>query len=185
MDDIRIIELLFARSETALIEIQKKYGKYCHAISMNILGDENDCEECVNDTYMKIWQSIPPERPICFSVFIGRISRNLSLNRLNFNKAKRRNTENDLVFEELSQAIPDPKGENAVFDEVFFKNTLNSFLKKLPARERKIFVQRYWYMMSVKDIASFHGITENLANVSLSRMRKNLKEYLEKEGVDL
>ena len=183
MEDIQIIDLYWARSESAITETDKKYGKYCYYIAYNILYSNEDTEECVNDTYMQVWQSIPPNKPADLSAYIGCITRNLSLNRLKKNLSQKRRSNTDIVLEELSEIISE---ETADFtDSVFIKNAINSFLAGLSARDRRIFVQRYWYMYSTREIAACIGKDENFVNVRLFRLRESLKKHLEKEGIAL
>ena len=183
MEDKRIIDMLFARSESALSQIQKQFGAYCMAIAQNVLGNDSDAQECVNDTYLRVWESIPPNHPKNLSVYIGRIARNISLNRLKRNLAQRRNSSADLVLEELSDIVSDTGQEFS--DSVLMKMAINSFLEKLSAKDRKIFMQRYWYMYSINDIAGSIGKDENYVSVKLHRLRAEFKTHLEKEGIEL
>lgn len=183
VEDKRIIDMLFARSESALSQIQKQFGAYCMAIAQNVLGNDSDAQECVNDTYLRVWESIPPNHPKNLSVYIGRIARNISLNRLKRNLAQRRNSSADLVLEELSDIVSDTGQEFS--DSVLMKMAINSFLEKLSAKDRKIFMQRYWYMYSINDIAGSIGKDENYVSVKLHRLRAEFKTHLEKEGIEL
>ena len=183
MNDKKIIELLFARSQTVLVHIQRKFGKYCHTIAYNILGNDFDAQECVNDTYMRVWESIPPNRPEDLSTYIGRIARNVSLNRKKKNSAKKRNSSADLAIDELDEMITDMACDFT--DSVFMKQAINSFLEKLPVKDRRIFIQRYWYAYSIKEIAEDSGRNENYVKVKLHRLREEFKCHLEKEGIDL
>ena len=183
MNDKKIIELLFARSQIALVHLQSKFGKYCHTIAYNVLGNDFDAQECVNDTYMRVWDSIPPNQPKNLSVYIGRIARNVSLNRKKQNNAQMRNSSADLVIDELEEMISNESGDFS--DNVFIKQAINSFLEKLSDKDRRIFIQRYWYAYSIKEIADSVGRDENYVRVKLHRLRDDLKKHLEKEGVDL
>lgn len=183
MNDKKIIELLFARSQTAISHLQKKFGKYCHTIAYNILGNELDAQECVNDTYMRVWDSIPPNQPNDLSVYVGRIARNVSLNRQKQNKSLKRNSSADLAIDELEEMI---SGEGGDFSEnVFTKQAINSFLEKLSVKDRRIFIQRYWYAYSIKEIADSVGREENYVRVKLHRLRDDLRKHLEKEGINV
>lgn len=183
MNDQKIIEMLFARSEAALKHLQSKFDKYCHTIAYNVLGNDFDAQECVNDTYMRVWDSIPPNRPKNLSVYIGRIARNVSINRKKKNYAQKRNSSADLVVDELEEIIADESRDFT--DNIFIKQAINSFLEKLSTKDRRIFIQRYWYAYSVKEISDALGKDENYVNVKLFRLRADLKKHLEKEGIDL
>ena len=181
MNDKKIIELLFARSQSALTHLQSRFGKYCHSIAYNVLGNDFDAQECVNDTYMRVWDSIPPNKPKDLSVYIGRIARNVSLNRKKQNNAGKRNSSADLAIDELEEMICDRSMDFS--DGVFIKQALNSFLENLSTKDRRIFIQRYWYAYSIKEIAESAGIEENNVRVKLHRLRDDLKKHLEKEGI--
>lgn len=184
MDDAAIVQLFWDRSEKAIEAVTKKYGRFCHAIAMNILGSAQDAEECVNDTYLATWNSIPPKRPSILPPFLGRITRNLSINLYKKNHAEKRGGGNlPLVLDELSEVIA---GEESADSELFRKELLeqiNEFLSELPSDKRKIFVCRYWYADSVKDIAERMNMTENNVSVSLNRMRNQLRTKLLEGGL--
>lgn len=181
MEDEKIIELYFERSEDAIVQTEKKYGKYCYTIAFNILGSVMDSQECVNDTYLKVWETIPPARPNRLSVFIGKLTRNLSINRLRRANALKRSADADLAFEELDGMISDNAAD--IHDKVFLKNAVNSFIAGLSKRDRKIFVQRYWYMCPSVDIARELGLSDSFVRVKLFRLREDFKKHLEKEGI--
>lgn len=183
MEDQNIIKLYFDRDEAAISETASKYGKYCRIIAMNILGSHEDAEECVNDTYLGAWNSMPPQKPSMLSVFLGRITRNLSFNKYKYYHAdKRGGGETALILDELSEIV---SGEESVEDEVLEReliNEINSFLNALPEHKRGIFIRRYWYSDSISSIAERYGITENAASVTLNRIRNKLREYLTERG---
>ena len=183
VNDQKIIEMLFARSESALTYLQNKFEKYCHTIAYNILGNDFDAQECVNDTYLRVWNSIPPDKPKNLSAYIGHIARNVSIDLLKRNRAKKRGSSAELVLEELSEIISDESQDFS--DAVFMRQAINSFLENLPTKDRRMFVQRYWYAYSVKTIAESIGRDENYVNVKLHRLRSDFKKHLEKEGIDL
>ena len=183
MEDSKIIELYFQRSEDAIKQTDKKYGKYCYTIAYNILSDALDSEECVNDTYLKVWETIPPSKPSRLSYFIGKLTRNLSIDRLRNKNAMKRSAEAEVAFEEVDGMISDSMTD--IHDAVFLRNTINSFLAGLSKRDRKIFVQRYWYMCTSVEIAKDLGISDSLVRVRLLRMKEDFKKYLEKEGVEI
>lgn len=184
MEDKSIIDLYWQRSERAIEETGKKYQRYCHRIAFNILSSDEDAEECVNDTYLKAWESIPPSRPDRLCAFLGRITRNLALDRYDKKHAQKRSNGTDLAFEELEECLSDSKGEH-ITDQIALKEGMNSFLRSLPQHKRVIFIQRYWYLCSVKDIAKNLKLTENNVKITLMRLREGLKKYLEREGIDV
>ena len=183
LDDKRIIDLYFMRDESAISETSEKYGKLLNHIAFTILNSSEDAEECVDDTYMKAWQSIPPTRPSILSAFLSKITRNLSINRYMQNKARRRNVNADAVFEEIAECVPDTSGP--ISDTIAMKDAINGFLRTLPETQRKIFVKRYFYMMSVKEIAAEIRTSSNYVKVNLSRAREKFKAHLEKAGISI
>lgn len=185
MDDNRIVDLYWERSETAIAETQKKYGNYCHYIAYHILYSQEDAKECVNDTYIKAWQSMPPHKPGKLAAFLGTITRNLALDRYAYQKAQKRSGQASLVLDELGECIPDPATQGDVVDEIALKDAINAFLRSLPANIRIIFLQRYWYLCSVKEIAQNLDLTESNVKVILHRTRLKFKSFLEKEGISI
>ena len=183
MDDNAIIELYWQRKDNAIEETDKKYGAYCFAIADNILHSKEDSEECVNDTYLNVWNSVPPERPAKLRYYLAKITRNLSFNRYNAKMSKKRGGgEMPLILDELSGCIA---GKNTVEDEYATKElgkSLNRFVKALPQKESNIFIRRYFFSESISVIASRYDLSENNVMVILSRTRKKLKEHLIKEG---
>lgn len=186
MDDRQIVDLYWERSETAISETSKKYGKYCHYIAHNILHNYEDCEECVNDTYMKAWDAIPPQRPNRLSAFLGKITHNLSLNRLEKNTARKRGAgQAALVLEELEECIPASGHVEQIVDDIVLAEIINSFLASLTPETRKFFVRRYWYLSPVREIACDYAVSESKVKMILMRTRNKLKKVLEKEGISL
>jgi RNA polymerase sigma-70 factor (ECF subfamily) len=183
MDDSRIIELYFARDERAIEATDAKYGKLLYRVAYNILYSNEDSEECVNDTYMKAWGAMPPEKPNILSAFLAKITRNLSINRYLQNKARKRMILSDMVFEEIGDCIPDTKGP--VSDDIDLRDAINGFLASLPESTRLIFVKRYFYMMSIKEICVDMRTSESNVKVSLMRSRNRFKAYLEKAGISI
>lgn len=177
MEDFDIIALYLERKETAITETEKKYGGYCHQISMNILNDRLDAEECVNDTWLKTWNSIPPQRPGVLRLFLGTITRNLSINRYKARQAQRRNRELEVSLEELAECIP-MKEEDA--GEL--PTLLNGFLRSQPSEDRTLFVLRYWHAHSVKHLAETFGMTAGAVSNRLWRIREKLRTYLTERG---
>ncbi len=183
MDDRKIVELFFSRDERALEESQKQYGKLCHYIANNILNSPLDAQECVNDTLMRAWNSIPPNKPERLGAYLGKIARNVAIDKYNAGKTKKRaSKDGTLAFEELEEFIS--KDESFV-DEVVLKECINTFLRSLAKEKRIIFVQRYFYCMSVKDVARKNALSENNVKVILLRLRSELKNHLEKFGLEV
>lgn len=186
MDDRQIIALYQERSETALSETAKKYGRYCRSIAYNILNNEEDSEECVNDTWWRVWETIPPQCPDCLPAFLGKITRNLALNRYKYNsREKRGGGQVFLVLEELEGCIPGTDSTAGAMEEKLLTEALNKFLAQLPVVKRRMFLRRYWYLSSIKEIAEEFGVSESKVKMILLRIRNKLKQALEKEGIML
>lgn len=186
MDDKKIIDLYWERSEEAIEQSSAKYGKHLHSISYNILYDKRDSDECVNDTYMHAWHAIPPARPSKLSVFLGRICRNISIDKLKYRTAgKRGKGEAYFVLEELKECVPYTDNVESIAEDMVIKDVINKFLSNLDVEKRKIFLKRYWYLCSVKDIAGELNISESNVKMSLLRMRGQLKNMLLEGGVYL
>lgn len=186
MNDSQILELYRARSENAIAETANKYGKYCHYIARNILHDNEESEECVNDTYLKAWENIPPQRPKQLGTFLGKITRNLALNKYKHDTTQKRGAgQVSLALDELQECLPDGSDVEQVVDELVLTETLNQFLASLPTETRKVFMRRYWYVSSIKEIAADFNISESKVKMLLLRARNELKKTLEKEGFHL
>jgi RNA polymerase sigma-70 factor (ECF subfamily) len=185
MEDQQIVDLYFARSESAITETDRKYGRYCHSIAYNILEDHEDAKEIVNDTYFKAWNTIPPNRPDPLKPYVGMISRHLSLDRYEEYHTQKRGGQVPLVLEELAECIPDNDSREDIGESVALKDALAKFIRSLPDKTQRIFLRRYWYASSVAEIAEEYGMRENSVNVLLHRTRKKLKDHLQKEGFDL
>ena len=185
MEDQQIVDLYFARSESAITETDRKYGRYCHSIAYNILEDHEDAKEIVNDTYLKAWNTIPPNRPAPLKPYVGMISRHLSLDRYEEYHTQKRGGQVPLVLEELAECIPDNDSREDIGESVALKDALAKFIRSLPDKTQMIFLRRYWYASSVAEIAEEYGMRENSVNVLLHRTRKKLKDHLQKEGFDL
>jgi RNA polymerase sigma-70 factor (ECF subfamily) len=184
MDDEMIIDLYWARSESAISETAVKYGNYCSTIANNILQNDEDTEECVNDAYLKAWDAIPPQRPVILRSFLGKIVRNLSFNIYKERKTKKRGgDEITLIFSELSDCIPADSDVEKDYEAGEVVEAINSFLKSIKGESRIVFVRRYWYADSVKTIALNFDMSESKVMSMLFRTRNNLKTYLEKEGI--
>lgn len=185
MEDSKIVELYFDRSEKAIEETQTKYGRYCYSIAYNILFSNEDSEECVNDTYLRAWESMPPQKPSKLSSFLGRITRNLALDRYDYNHAKKRSHEFESALEEMKEAVPDNHSLDSILGEIALKDAINSFLASLPKKTRQIFMRRYWYLSPTSEIAKDFLMSESSIRVTLSRTRAKFKAHLEKEGITL
>ena len=187
MDDNEIIDQLWARSESAINAINTKYYKYCRAIAYNILGNAEDADEVINDTYYRVWNAIPPERPNSLRAFIGRITRNLSFDRLEKAKAEKRGGgQFDALLSELEECIADSKDSfDAFIDTEAITTALNTFLSEQRTENRHIFVQRYWGAANIEEIAADFGMSVGKVKTILFRMRNKLREHLESEGICL
>ncbi len=184
MEDSAIIDLYWARQEQALAETDQKYGTYCRTIAYHILSSREDTEECVNDTWLRAWNAMPPQRPSVLSAFLGRITRNLSLDRWKLAKAaKRGGGQLPLALDELGECIPSSDLVEAQLEEKELSRQIDRFLRDLPERDCCIFLRRYWYVDSVSDIAKRYHMAEGSVKSTLYRLRKKLQAHLEKEGV--
>ena len=178
MEDHQIIELYFARDELAIEETAKRYGGVCMQVSMDILRDRMDAEECVSDTWLQTWRTIPPQRPTILKAFLCRITRNLSINRLRERKAKRRDRDMTLSLEELEGVLSIPEDKSEGLSEL-----ISEFLRSLDREDRLLFMGRYWHGQSVKELADRMGLSANAAAVRLHRVREELRDYLTDKGV--
>lgn len=183
MDDSKIIELFFERSEQAIIELSKKYGSICAKIAFNILNNESDAEECVSDAYFGVWNTIPPQRPEHLLGYVCRIARNLAVKRYRLNTAKKRNGAYDVALDEIEECLMSQTSVEDEFAAQELANAINGFLGTLDADSRVMFVRRYWHSDSISDIARLFKKSEHYVSVRLFRVRKKLKKYLIKEGV--
>ena len=184
MDDLRIIELYFDRNEQAIKETDTKYGKLCHSIAYNILNNHEDSEECVNDTYVGVWNAIPPTRPNNFMSFVCKITRNLSLKRLEFSKREKRSAEIISSLDELAAVLPDERYAPNVSDEDVGK-LISKFLSTQEKDVRDVFIRKYFYFDSIREIAKRCSFTESKVKNMLFYTRNKLKDYLIKEGVEI
>lgn len=186
MEDSTIVQMYWDRDENAISATSEKYGPYCISIARNILESHEDAEECVSDAYLNTWNSIPSNRPELLSAYLGKIVRNLSFNRYKKNRAKKRGKgEVAVVLDELEEVIADSKTPEAEWNRNFLVECINGFLAELPENKRNLFVCRYWYSDSVKDIAKNFGMTETNVSVTLKRLREKLHSYLMEKGVEL
>lgn len=186
MEDSEIIKLFFARSENALSEANTKYGGYCRAVAINILNNVQDAEECLNDTLMRAWNSIPPNSPNILGAYLAKITRNLALDKVEFlSREKRGSGEAPLSFEELEDFL---SGESTLESETERREiieAISEFLRKLPEKKRLLFIGRYWGCRKLSELGTEFGMSESSVSVSLSRIQKKLKEYLKKRGFEI
>ena len=183
MEDQKIIDLYFARDEQAVVLTRQKYEKYCLSVAGAILNDPADAEEAVNDTWLRAWNSIPPQRPRVLKLFLAKITRNLALNTYRDQTAQKRGGgEVALALEELGECVPARSDVQDTLNARELARVIQKFLQTQPQRERTLFLQRYFSMAPIGTIADRHGITEANARKILTRTRNKLKDYLTKEG---
>lgn len=182
MDDAKIVELYWQRAESAITETAAKFGAYLNAVAFNILGNTQDAEECVNDTYLGAWNSMPDKRPTRLSPYLGRIARNAAIDRaLSASRLKRGGGETPLALDELESVTGYASVDSAV-ERRELARAINAFLSELSETERRVFVARYWFLSPVDEIAAKSGFTRSKTASMLSRTRKKLRAALEKEG---
>ena len=184
MEDCRIIDLYWERSQDAVTETQNKYGRFIYSIAYRILRIHEDAGECENDTYLRAWNSMPPQRPSALNAFLGKITRNLALDRYEKEHAQKRGgCQIPLILDELEECIPDDGGRTELSLEM--RDILNRFLEGQTETARKIFLRRYWFGDSVKEIAQMYDLGESRVKMTLLRSRNTLREYLETAGVSI
>lgn len=182
MEDQLIIKLFFERSEDAIRELNLKYGKICKRLANKFLHNEQDAEECINDAYLAVWNTIPPQNPNPFSAYVFRIVKNTALKKYRANTAQKRNNYYDVILEEVDEFLA---VNETVESEILAKeigNRINVFLGRIKDRDRIMFVQRYWFCYSVEEIAKTLGVSKNYVTVHLHRTREKLRDYLKLEG---
>lgn len=183
MEDSQIVELYWQRSADAIAESNTKYGPYCFTVANNILGSPEDSEECVNDTWLAAWNTMPPSRPVRLQMFLAKITRNLSFNRFQSRSAKKRGGgEITLVLDELAECIAGESDVEQEYEAKELSQSIRKFVQELPDRDGNVFVRRYFFTESASQIARRYSLTENNVMVILSRTRKKLKTHLIKEG---
>lgn len=186
MEDHAIVALYWARDERALTETAAKFGAYCRRIAANILASSRDVEECENDTLLAAWNSMPENRPARLAPYLGRITRNLALDRFEKAAAKKRGGgQSEAVLDELSECVAAPGGVEASFDAAETGRIISEFLRQQPEQARNIFLRRYWYCDATADIARRYGLGESKVRVTLHRTRARLAVYLKERGVEL
>ena len=186
MKDNEIIDLYWNRDEAAITATADTYGNYCYSIAYNILCNNEDAEECVNDTWLNAWKSIPPQRPKRLSTYLGKITRNLSLNRYKLLTTQKRGMgQVELALSELEGCVPAQTDMEQATDEMVLVRAIETFLRAYPRTERNIFIGRYWYLYPIRDLAEAYHMSESKVASLLYRMRNKLKLHLEKEGIAL
>lgn len=185
MDDSRIIELFFERSEKAIAELSSKYGGICLNIAVNVLKNYQDAEECVNDTYLGVWDTIPPKKPDSLPAYVCRLVRNISINRYKYNSSLKRNGIYDVCISELEECIPSVGTAEDRFETAELSRLIDEYLDTLDTTNRMLFVRRYWYLDSYKALALRSNLTSGAVRTRLSRLRNMLKNFLESRGVDV
>ncbi len=186
MDDNGIIQLYWDRDDQAITITSDKYGHYCKAIARNILNSEEDAEECVNDTYLNAWKSMPTHWPEQLATFLGKITRNLAFNRYKHNHTEKRGGgEIALVLDELTDCISDVDDVEQIINRQELIKAINSFVRSLSVNKRNLFVRRYWYADSISAIANDTGMLQGTVSKTLGRTRKELKAYLTERGFEI
>ena len=184
MDDEKIIALYWERNENAINETKQKYGHYCHAIAHNILHSHEDAEECENDTYLDAWNTIPPQIPLRFRIFLGTITRRIALDKWRKKSADKRGGGETLIsLCELEECVPDHKTIDDALEAQQLAEMLSYFLRELSEVESNIFIRRYFRFETIEQIAMFYGFTQSKVKMTLKRTREKLRAYLEKEGI--
>ena len=181
MQDSEIITMLWNREQKALSEIAIKYGKLLFTISENILHCKEDSRECVNDTYLALWNGIPPARPVHFGAYVAKIVRNLAMKRLSYLTAEKRSTEAEVSFEELDACLAGSGDPQQILEGKELEEAIAGFLRQQDAESRKFFLRRYYFFDSVKEIAKRYAVSESKVKVKLFRTRNKLREFLVKE----
>ncbi len=186
MDDHSIVQLYWDRNDQAISKTSEKYGHYCKAIAKNILNNDEDAEECVNDTWLNAWNSMPTHWPEQLAAFLGKITRNLSFNKYKHNRAEKRGGgEIALVLGELTDCVSGTDNIEQMIDRQELVKAINTFVRSLSLEKRNIFVRRYWYADPVSKIAADYGMLQGSVSKTLERTRKKLKLYLAERGFEL
>lgn len=183
MEDSKIIELYWERSEDAVKETQSKYNSYLKAIAMNVLHNKEDCEECLNDTYLTAWSKIPPEKPRSLSAYLGKITKCISINLYHKNKAKKRYSELTVLLSELEECIPDLPDKTPPSTDSDITIAINTWLRSLDTEKRVLFVRRYWLNQSLNSLAKEFGMSQSKLASMMLRLRSSLREFLRKENI--
>ena len=185
MEDARIVALYWQRDEQAIVESQRKYGGFCHAIAMNVLSDRQDAEECVSDTWLRSWNAMPPQRPTLLRPWLGKVVRNLAINRWEKNRAQKRYGGMELLLDELTDAIPSPQTLEKHMEAEELGALISAWLRSLDSDDRTLFLRRYWNGESLKELARLLGENPSRLVQRMYRLRMALKAELERNGVSL
>lgn len=186
MEDDKIIELMEDRNEKSIAELSKKYGGICGKVAHNILGNFTDVEQCLNDTYFKVWNSIPPAKPMSLPAFVAAIARNTALAQLREKRAAKRGGEAEILsFDELDDFVSGAGSIESEAERRELIGEISKFLYKQPELKRQLFIRRYWGCCSIAELARGFGMTESNVTVTLTRVRKKLKDYLCKRGFEI
>ncbi len=185
MEDRAIVELYWQRDESAVTATAEKYGPYCRAIAGNLLGNREDAEECVNDTWHQAWQRIPPQRPENLRAWLGKVARGIAINLWNRNHAEKRGGGMDLLLSELEDCIPGGAEPERALEDAELGAAISRWLRGLPREERTLFVRRYWYGEALQDLAKSRGVPAAKLAQKMLRLRRKLRSALEKEGIFL
>ncbi|MBD5133744.1 MAG: sigma-70 family RNA polymerase sigma factor [Clostridiales bacterium] len=185
MEDSQIVELYWRRDEAAVRETERKYGALCRGVARNILGVDEDAEECVNDALHQAWNAIPPQRPDRLGAWLGRVTRNLALNRWNKDRAQKRYAGVRLLLDELADCVPATGGVERELEGQELSAAIDRWLRTLSREDRALFLRRYWYGMELQALAAERGVSPNRLAQKMSRLRRSLKHTLEKEGFAL
>lgn len=183
MEDERIVDLYWERSEAAITETSDKYGRFCYSIAYHILTSSEDSEECTNDTWLAAWRSMPPHRPGFLRAFLGKITRNLAWDRYDYHHAKKRNRELDQILSELGELEHVGESVEETYQAGETARIIGDFLRGLGAEQRQVFVRRYWYCDSIAEVSAAFGMSESKVKSMLFRIRNQLRQYLAKEGI--
>ena len=183
MEDAQIVELYWARDESAIAETDQKYGAFCHTVAYNVLAVREDAEECVNDTYQRAWEAMPPQRPAILRAWLGKIVRNLALNLWNKNHAQKRGGGMDVLLSELEDCIPSRESVERALDAEELGADISAWLRQQPYEDRVLFVRRYWNGTALNELAEAWGMEPARLAQRMLRMRRSLKAALEKEGI--
>ncbi|MCL2122427.1 MAG: RNA polymerase sigma factor [Clostridiales bacterium] len=185
MQDYQIVDLYWERDERAIKESEANYGKYCRSISINLLNNQEDAEECVNDTWLSAWNSIPPNRPTALSAFFGRIVRNLSISRFRANRAGKRYDGITVMLSELDDCVPSTVSVSETMENGQITQVIESWLNLQSKDDRALFIRRYWHGEAVVSLAKESNVTQNQMAQRMLRLRQSLKKALEKEEISL
>ena len=185
MEDSKIIELFNERSQQAIVELSKKYGKLCHSVALNILGNECDAQECVNDAYLGVWNKIPPTKPASLMAFVCGVTRNIATARYHASKAQKRDNSYDEVLDELEMLLPDEMSVEESIEAKELTALFEEFLQKAGDLDRAIFIRRYWFSQSASEIGKYLGKSSHYISVRLSRIKNDFKKFLLQKGIKL